>query len=139
MKMKLIVFHLAAAIFWLCGCISAGIDNTAWEGITGSRMRIIVSEFFPYDNNETAERTENQVKEKLNQRATLIIASHISVNLKRDRVTAETDKKLNDLINAAVSKGELVKYGCDENNYCTAHGEYDVAELLKSLDEINSR
>jgi len=138
MKLKqLLVLHLLLLIC-SAGCVNPKTEET-WEGISDNNLKVIISEFFPFEENTAADYITNRIKEKLDQRASLIIASHISVKLSRDKISHEVDVTLNKLINDTISGGKLVDFNCDENNYCSAHGVYDIAELQKNLELINNR
>ena len=138
MKIKIFLMFL---IIVLCqiNCMNYKTDPVSWEGISDNTMKITISEFFPIEENESNEKIKNQIKEKLNQRASLIIASYISINLPRNRISHETDVNLNNLINEAIKNGKLLNYDCSENSYCTAHGEYDITELQKNLKLLNTQ
>jgi len=124
---------------FLAGCSSYKTTAEQWEGISGNTLIIFISEFFPFDENISSEDIKNQVTERLNQRASLIIASYISLNLSRDKISHDTDTTLNNLMNDTISSGKLLKFDCSEYNYCTANSVYDIAELQKNLESINNR
>ncbi len=121
------------------GCAGFRTASEQWEGISNNTLRITIAEFFPFEEIVTNDEIKIQIKEKLNQRATLIIASHLSINLDRKKINGETDVLLNKLINNAISTGTLSNYECSENNYCTAFSEYDITELQKNLETINNQ
>ncbi len=122
--------------FMKCGSFKSAEEP--WEGISGNTLRVYISEFFPFEENVTGNDIQNLIKERLNQRATLIIASNISINLDRSKITKETDIILNKLINDTISKSRVGSYDCSENNLCTAFGEYDITEILQNLESINT-
>ena len=137
--MKLLIQSLSLILIFLAGCGSFKTESERWEGITGNTLRVTISEFFPFEENAASDVMQNQIKDKLNQRASLIIASHISVNLTRTKISRETDITLNTLINKSLAGGKLLDFECSENSYCTAHGEYDIEKLQRSLESINNR
>jgi hypothetical protein len=137
MKIKLSL--LLCIIVLLCTACAAPKTEEPWEGITGNTLKVTISEFFPFEENETDESIKIRINEKLNQRASLIIASHITINLDRNKITGNLDVTINKLINEAVTGGRMTGFECNENNYCDAHGEYDITELQENLEFINKQ
>jgi hypothetical protein len=137
--MKLLIKSLSLTLVFFAGCGSFKTDSERWEGITDNTLRVTISEFFPFEENTAGDVMQNQIKDKLNQRASLIIASHLSINLARTKISRETDIAFNALINKSLSAGKLLDFECSENSYCTAQGEYNIEELLRILESINSR
>jgi hypothetical protein len=137
--MKKIITAIFSIMVSLVSCSSYNKDTAAWEGISDNGLHIIISEFFPFDEKATNNQIMAIVKQRLDARASLIMASYISINLTRDQISIKNDTALNDLINNAVSSGKLISYHCSENNHCTASGEYNITELLKKLSVINNK
>ena len=137
MKIKLFLL-LSIVILIYTACI-APKTGEPWEGITGNTLKVTISEFFPFEDNETDESIKIRINEKLNQRASLIIACHITLNLDRSRISGNVDVTINKLINEAVTGGRMTGFECNENNYCAAHGEYDITELQENLESINKQ
>ena len=135
MKIKLSL--LLCIIVLICTVCAAPKTGEPWEGITGKTLKVTISEFFPFEENETDESIKIRINEKLNQRASLIIASHITINLDRNKISGNIDSTINKLINEAISGGRMTGFECNENNYCAAHGEYDITELQENLESIN--
>jgi len=136
MKIKL---FLSLQILVLISCNSYKTDSEPWEGISENIMKITISEYFPFEENAGNDYIKSQIKGKLDQRASLIIASYISINLLRNKISHDTDVTLNNLINETITKGKLLNFNCSENNYCTAYGEYNITELQKNLKIINNQ
>jgi hypothetical protein len=139
MKTKLSLAIIPCLIIYLLACASLNPTNGQWEGISGDTLRIIISEFFPLEENVTDEYISKILKQRLDQRASLIIASYISINLSRNKVSTEVDVTLNSLINKSISQGKLINFHCRENNYCTAYADYDISEIIKNLSIINNQ
>lgn len=137
--MKTKLFLLLNIIILIYAACIAPETKEQWEGITGNTLKITISEFFPFEDNETDENLKTRINEKLNQRASLIIACHITMNLDRSRISNTVDITINKLINEAVTGGKMTGSECNENSYCTAHGEYDITELQKNLELINKQ
>jgi len=76
--------------------------------------------------------------ERLNQRAALLVASHISISLSRDKISKNTDIVLNNKIDEIIKSGKLINYSCNENNYCSADSEYNLAGLQQTLESFNN-
>lgn len=134
-----IISLLIILLSMLIQCRSAGIYSEAWEGISENTLKITISEFFPLDEDVTMEEIKALLTERLNQRASLIMASHLSINIPKDKSSRELDYTLNRLINDSITTGKVLDYDCSENNYCRAHGEYDITELQKNLFELNKQ
>ena len=120
-----------------CRSLNTGFEP--WEGISDNSLRVIISEFFPLEENLTADDIHNQIKERLNQRASLIIASYISINLPRNKISNETDNTFNKLINEIITDGKQIKYDCSESNYCTGSSEYNIKDLHSFLESLNKQ
>jgi len=133
------VFIFLTSSLLLTSCIGIQSGSEPWEGITGNTLKVTVYEFFLFEEKETTEDIKNHILAKLNQRAGLLIASHISINLSRDKISKDTDNVLNNIINEITRSGRLVYYDCNENNYCSANSEYNIADLLKTLESINNQ
>jgi len=119
-------------------CSSYNTDLEKWEGISESNLRVTISEFFPFEENITSDNIKQQIKDRLDQRASLLLASHISINIPRNKISHETDIFINDQMNSTIAGGVVLRYDCTENNYCTAEAEYNIAELQKKLELINN-
>lgn len=137
MKTKLFLL-LNIIILVYVACVAPKTEEQ-WEGITGNVLKVTISEFFPFEDNETDESIKIRINEKLSQRASLIIACHITMNLERSRISNDVDITINKLINEAVAGGKMTGFECNENNYCTANSEYDITELQTNLDLINKQ
>jgi len=139
MKIKLILTFWILLLIFSTGCGSFNNTPEQWEGISGNSMIIIISEFFPFEENISTDDIKKQIIERLNQRASLVVASYISINLSRNKISHQNDITLNNLINDTISSGKLLKYDCSENNYCTSDGGYNITELQKNLETINKQ
>ena len=122
----------------LTGCSSFQSDTEPWEGISGEILHVALYEFFLFEENAETGDIKNQILVKLNQRAALIIASHISINLSREKVSKNTDAVLNKKIDEIINTGRLINYSCSENNYCSANSEYNLDGLQQTLDSLNN-
>jgi len=138
MKLKSFLLFIILTLISNAGCISPKAEES-WEGISDNTLKITISEFFPFEDNATDEFVKKQINEKLNQRASLILASHITINLTRNKISKDVDVAINKLINDTINNGKMVQYECNENNYCSAHGEYNTTELQKNLELINNQ
>ncbi len=134
--------HIAvilASILLLTNCIGLQTGSEPWEGITGETLKVTVYEFFLFEEIATAEEIKSQIMGRLNQRAALLIASHLSINLSRDKTSNNNDIILNSAIDKIIQSGKLTDYSCNENNYCSAYSEYNVAGLEQTLESINNQ
>ncbi len=136
---SLIVPVLIIVLFFLSGCRFNKDDSEPWEGITGNILKINISEFFPFEENIDNAAMKKMISERINQRASLIIASYISMNLPKNQASPDNDAVFNKMMDSIISSGILSEYECYENNYCTAHIEYDISELQKKLEQLNNR
>ena len=135
---KYIITLVLAIATGLLSCRSFN-STEKWEGISENRLKIVISEFFPFDENISNEKISVLIKHKLDTRASLIMASHISINLAREKISQKNDLVLNDLINKALGTGKLINHYCSENNHCSAEAEYDLTTLLNKLSAINNQ
>ena len=123
----------------LLSCRSYNKNSERWEGLSENRLTIVLAEFFPFEENLADDKITAIIKQRVDARASLILASHISINLERNKISPKNDVALNKLINDTVISGKLINHYCTENNYCTATAEYDIIELLKKLTAINNQ
>lgn len=137
--MKTKIFFLLSIVILIYDACAAPKTGEPWEGISGNTLKVSISEFFPFEENETDESIKIRINEKLNQRASLILASHITLNLDRSKISGNLDITINKLINDAVTGGKMTGFECNENNYCAADGEYDITELQTNLEFINKQ
>jgi len=138
MKKLLVILSNLALFLFFAGCIT-NRNIEQWEGISADTLKISISEFFPLDENAEAESSKIQIKERLNQRASLLIASYITINLPRNKISESNDQLFNKLISEIISNGKVVNIECSENYYCSASSEYNISELKKSLEQINKQ
>ncbi|MCL1865247.1 MAG: hypothetical protein FWF73_05490 [Spirochaetes bacterium] len=122
-------------LIYLSGCSS--FDNTSelWEGVSDNTLRVIISEYIPYHESNSND-IKMPVRERLDQRGSLLIASYIVMNLDKSKSSYETDMLFNNLMDEAIKHGEIVSIDCTENNYCRATGEYNISEIQKKLESI---
>jgi len=137
MKKKITI--ITVVLIYLLSCRSYNKNTERWEGLSETRLTIVLAEFFPFEENLTNDKITAIIKQRVDARASLILASHISINLKRNKISPKNDVALNKLINDAVISGKLINHYCTENNHCTATAEYDIIELLKKLTAINNQ
>lgn len=107
-----------------------------WEGFTGDRMRVVVSEFFMPDEKNPSAIPEQIIRERITQRASLLLASYVNINLPRDRVSPESDSLYNKLINESLALPKTISLECMENNYCTVITEFDISVINKELQKV---
>jgi hypothetical protein len=133
------IISTSASLVLLTGCTGMQNGSEAWEGISGETLKVTIYEFFLFEEKATSEEVKNQIMVKLNQRAALLIASHLSINLSRDKISSSNDLILNRTIDEIIQSGKLADYSCSENNYCSANGEYNVAGLYETLEMIHNQ
>ena len=138
MKRRTYYSTLILILLFASGCRSFNADSEKWEGISGNVLKVTVSEFFPFNENVTNENIEAAIKDRLNQRASLIIASYITINLPRNTISHDTDILLNNLINNIINDGKVINYECNDYNYCSAHSEYNITELQNNLERLKT-
>ncbi len=136
-NLKILV--ITSFLVLLTGCTGMQSGSESWEGISGTTLKVTIYEFFLFEESASADDIKNQILEKLNQRAALLIASHISMNLTRDKVSSSSDSIFNDSINEVIKSGKLIDYSCTENNYCSANSQYNISNLLETLESINKQ
>jgi len=130
---KITVILLTVLLLPVMSCISSNIQSEMWEGFTGDRMRVIISEFFMPDEKNPSAIPEQIIRERVLQRASLLLASYININLPRDKVSPESDELFNKLINESLSSPKTVSSECLENNYCTVITDFDIAPVNREL------
>ncbi len=130
---------VSLSMILLTGCSGMHTGSEPWEGISGDTLKVTIYEFFLFEEKATSEEVKNQIMAKLNQRAALLIASHLSMNLSRDKISSNNDLILNRTIDEIIQSGKLTDYSCSENNYCSAYSEYNVAGLHQTLELINNQ
>ena len=133
------IIAISASLVLSTGCTGMQTGSARWEGISGDTLKVTIYEFFLFEEKATSEEVKNQIMAKLNQRAALLIASHLSMNLSRDKISSSNDLILNRTIDEIIQSGKLTDYICSENNYCSAYSEYNVAGLHRTLELINNQ
>ncbi|MCL1833294.1 MAG: hypothetical protein FWG49_02210 [Leptospirales bacterium] len=127
----------ALTLIYLLGCSSFNNSSELWEGVSDNILRAVISEYIPYKEADGGDNIETSVKGKLDQRASLILASYIVMNLDKNRSSYETDAIFNNLMDEAIRSGKIINIDCSENNHCRAVGEYNISEILKKIESIN--
>ena len=136
---KITIIAVSASLVMLTGCTGMQNGSESWEGISGETLKVTIYEFFLFEEKATSEEVKNQIMVRLNQRAALLIASHLSMYLSRDKISSSNDLILNKTIDEVIQSGKLTDYFCSENNYCSAYSEYNVAGLHRNLKLINNQ
>lgn len=119
-------------------CASSGNRKPLYEGFSGNTLTVLIIEFIPEEKNTEA-ALRPLLLEKLNQRAFIILASYVSININRSKVSAATDRLLNDIISSTLSQGRIVQFSFNEKGYCEAFAEYDMTGFFKVMNEINNQ
>jgi hypothetical protein len=109
-----------------------------YEGFNGNTLTVFIIEFIPEEINTEAALSP-QLQEKLNQRAFIILASYVSININRSKVSPANDRLLNNIITSTLSQGRIVQFSFNEKGYCEAFAEYDISSFFKILNEINNQ
>ena len=119
-------------------CISTGKIKILYEGFEGNKLTVFISEFIP-EKKQTEAQLSTLLQEKLNQRAFIILACYVSININRSKVSSPNDQMLNDTINSAIAHGAIIQYSFNEEGYCEAFAEYELSGFFKVIDEINNQ
>ena len=96
-------------------------------------MRVVISEFFIPDEKNPTAIPEQLIRERVIQRASLLLASYVNITLQRDKVSPESDSLFNRLIGESLSSPVTVFSECLENNYCTVITEFDITSVNREL------
>jgi len=123
---------LLILLFTNCGTLK---KDAPWEGIQNNTLRVAVYEFSPDDEDPPAYRERIITAGK--SRAALILVSHASLSMDRQRVTPLTDALLNRAITEIIENGRIMSLDCRETGYCLSLIEYDITALNNALIEIN--
>ena len=126
-------------IICLSGCSGFNSTTELWEGVSDNRLRVIISEYFPYNEIRNSDNIKSSVRARLDQRGSLLMASYIVMNLDKSKSSYEIDAQFNNLMDEAIKQGEIINIDCSENNYCRAIGEYNISEILIKLESINNK
>ena len=124
-------------LIYLLGCGSFNNTSELWEGVADNILRVVISEYIPHHEANSGNNIETSVKEKLDQRGSLLLASYIVMNLDKNRASYETDAIFNNLMDEAIRSGKIINIDYSENNHCRAVGEYNISEILKKIESIN--
>lgn len=128
---------LCILIFIFFSCSTGSHRKPAYEGFDCSRLIVFISELIPEKQNITDDQLSAILTAKLNQRASVILACYVSININRSKVSSSNDLILNNTINETLSHGKIIRYSFNERGYCEAWGEYDIEGFLKIIDGIN--
>jgi hypothetical protein len=132
---KLFLKIQTLTLIYLLGC---SLNNTSelWEGVSDNTLRVVISEYIPYHEVSASNDIKTSVKERLDQRCSLLMASYIVMNLDRSKSSISTDVLFNNLMDEAIKQGKIISIDCSDNNYCRAIGEYNISEIQKNLEAI---
>lgn len=133
---KISIISILAFCLMIISCRTSQDKADRWEGFTGDKMHIMISEFFMPDEKSPAVIPEQLIKERIEQRASLLLASYININLPREKVSSETDATFNRLINESLAAPKTLLYDCSDNNYCTVITEFDIATVNRELERL---
>ena len=134
---RLFLIIQTLTIIFLSGC-SGNSTQEIWEGVSDNTLRVIISEYFPYHEIGDSDSIKLSVRERLDQRGYLLIASYIVMNLDKSKGSHEVDTLFNSLMDEAIKQGKIIHTDCSESN-CRAMGEYNISEILKTLESINNK
>jgi len=133
---KIITVKIFILLLLILSCSISRVQSERWEGFSGDRMRVVISEFFMPDDKDPNAIPEKIIQERILQRASLLLASYVNIKLPRDKVSPESDALFNRLINESLASPATISSECLENNYCTVITDFDITpvnrELLKS-------
>lgn len=124
---------LSSFLLCIMSCQSTQVQSEKWEGFSGDKMRVVISEFFIPDEKDPSAIPEQMIRERITQRASLLLASYVNINLQRDRVSPESDALFNRLIAESLSSPVTLFSECSENNYCTVISEFDITSVNREL------
>ena len=135
------LFLIIQTLIIICLSCCGGFNSPPelWEGISDNRLRVIISEYFPYNEIISSDNIQSSARARLDQRGSLLMASYIVMNLDKSKSSHEIDAQFNNLMDEAIKQGEIINIDCSENNYCRAIGEYNISEILKKLESINNK
>ncbi len=132
---KIITTFFFISLFLILSCSSSHVQSERWEGFTDDTMRVVISEFFMPDEKNPNAVPEILIKERVSQRASLLLASYVNVNLPRDKVSPESDALFNKLINEALASPGTIFTECHENNYCTVITDFNITSVNRELEK----
>ena len=124
---------VSSFILCIISCKSTQDQSEKWEGFSGDKMRVVISEFFIPDEKNPTAIPEQLIRERVIQRASLLLASYVNITLQRDKVSPESDSLFNRLIGESLSSPVTVFSECLENNYCTVITEFDITSVNREL------
>ncbi|HOP61724.1 MAG TPA: hypothetical protein PK358_00565 [Spirochaetota bacterium] len=127
---------LAVLLLVLISCEKSGVKSDRWEGFHGEKMRVMISEFFIPDEKDPLAIPEDKIKKRVSQRASLMLASYININLPREKISPASDSTFNRLINETLQAPETISSECLENNHCTVITEYDITPVNRELERL---
>lgn len=125
-------------IITVIAVISCSINQNRsilYEGFNGNRLTVFIARFIPRES-APDQITEILIK-NLNDRAFMILACYVSLNIERSKISATNDGILNKIIGETVSRGKIIKYSFNENGLCEAFAEYDISDFINTLNKIN--
>ena len=132
---KTIIILLILSVIIAASCTGSQVQPEIWEGFTGDKMRVIISEFFMPDEKNPAALPEELIRERVLQRASLLLASYINIKLPRDKVSRETDILFNRLISESLASPVRISGVCSESSYCTVITEFDITSVNRELEK----
>jgi len=133
MKKLITIFLISVAAV---SCSRNTAKEEAWEGFSNDIMRVIISEYFPPDETDEYKIPQQLIKERCEQRSSLLLACYINMKLPRSAANHQTDELFNRLISESIAAVKTVSSTCDENNHCYVVTEYNIAEINRELEKL---
>jgi|GEM_PF-1921103 len=133
-KKLLIIFS-----FLFFSCFNANKTyNKYREGLYGTNLHVYVSDTFSMEDEKKGMKIEDYILKRTEIRATALLASYISLNLDRSKISVDTDRVLNLSIINSVKSSKISFMECSESLHCTAEIVYDASPVLNTLKTINT-
>ncbi len=134
------------ALFFILSCVH-DIQPEYREGFFKSQLQVYVSILISREDLGEAENASEQVKEKIimakimqeaEARGAKILASHISLNVRKEAVSPKSDFIFNEAIAEALKTGKIKSLSCSENYLCKALIVFEASPVFNALQRVNA-
>jgi len=106
------------------------------EGFYGNTLRIVVYDFIIPEGEAEINSDNEQIKEKVYSRATLLIASYLSIKIPKEKISPATDKLFNDAIEKTLGSCRIMSLSAEENSYYYIVADFDISPINDALASL---
>jgi len=123
-------------VLFSISCSSHQKINLQSEGFYGNTLRIVVYDFIIPEGEAEINSDNEQIKEKVYSRATLLIASYLSIKIPKGKISPATDKLFNNAIEKTLGSCRIMFLSAEENSYYYIVADFDISPINDALASL---